>query len=476
MSDILIQELKRISENEFRILVVYEKKEFHAVAKRRDFKSQFWNFDQLSSILHGEKMHQMSNRIIKIVCDEKEADKFYLKLVTCFRKNESCPEIKEVYKFHLTRWTLKKESLEKSLSLKRSNEPFARAPGFDDIGSEILNLRKMIETQNENHQKKIQSIEEQYKKEIDVLSAQNVELVNKIQSLEMRQNTFEESSMTKKDKDNLSFLLFKYQENKEFRLKTIKRLDDMDSAFESKKIYHDMAQSCFEKILQFEDSCSAQISRLESNMHNTISFIEENVSKKQRIILNMKKIFVHFYYHYKKSGTPREFKYENESSRQIRIYTHLQSDRHFYDFIKENVRFSKYICYFNNIMTLSGESMYVFDVKALPHSLEYMLDPINIFNQNRMNDIKHFITHKLNTLSDIEYMEFKILLTLYELNIEFELRGHILFPNYMCYSDASTSHIQHEFDLLTCCLRKKSMESSNLHWNHKIGFFNACLE
>ncbi len=134
---------------------------------------------------------------------------------------------------------------------------------------------------------------------------------------------------------------------------------------------------------------------------------------------------------------------------------HNEKGNRFWNFLKSSNRFQSYYPVFKN----NDNSMLSYILKHLPENLEFMIDPVGIIRQNRMIDLKNFVKESMTKLSAAQDFEFRLLLTLYELNIEYSLVGYILFDDFKCYRDETTKSIQNEFDLISVCKDEKLEQS-----------------
>jgi hypothetical protein len=187
---------------------------------------------------------------------------------------------------------------------------------------------------------------------------------------------------------------------------------------------------------------------LHKKQENFVEGLTTNIQK-------LKPIYVHFLY----NNSP------DRKIDEVCIGSYTLKEKNFYEYLANNNRFRKFIKYFEN----TARNLFTFQIRYLPKYCYFMLKPTAIYQFDKMEDIRDIISNRFENFTENEKFEFDLLLTIYELNCEFELRNKILISNSFMYDD-NTRESNNSFNLLASYY---SSISGHMNWNPKIGYYQS---
>lgn len=426
--------LKKLDQDKFCLLYNFNDHEYSAKFTKNDFESQtkFWSIRKLEEIILGKSIRQLSKRDIQIqLCNESSAKMF---LVTYFRKSQDLDEIIEQIEFEFKRTFIEtkefeclrkafQKAIDEEMSVQAQKQVSNWAAEKEELKREIIEIKTTLQ----------QSLET-----IEYWKNESKELKRKIEQMEA----------------NLDG-------NKKY---TKRHGDWIDSHRQVLKTLENGQKHLIKKIGNF-DKIPDKITQIE-NIQSSLSESISSLSKRQKIIKESSKIFINFNYNFSRNYEYADGKKESNNFK-ICLPIHNEKVNRFWNFLKCSSRFHSYYPFFKN----HENSMVTYIVKHLPENLEFMIDPVGIISHNRMVDLKNFVKNSMDTLSPAQDFEFRLILTLYELNIEYSLRGYILLQDFKCYRDENTKSVQNEFDLISVCKDERLAQS--LTWSSKIGYFKT---
>jgi FtsZ-binding cell division protein ZapB len=400
--------------------IILHKQKYLGEISSETFNSSHWKLDQLQEILENKKpIKQLYDRNFHYLLNGN-----FLKLTVNlqYKKNPNSNVTYETFELNLL-----KKSNGTSVSNKRS-----RNSESEESSERSQDSKRFRETDQDSETltvfQKVDILFDKYQKLSDE-SNRNFESNQKeIEALRTENEHLRESFHVLSDK--LQVHIGKTKDSLHHHWNKILQSED-DSTYEIKKFV------------------KSELDRFDSLLHNVESDIR-NINSELDCVKYSLPLEIFFFYNNK----------EKSNLDEIVFNLSIKRTRDFYDFLTRHPRSHKFMKDFqkiNNFMVLRLEEIH--------NRFGFMLRPVEIFRFKKMDDILEIVETKFHTLSGLEKFEFNICLTLYELNLEYELQDFILVGNVKMVQ--SKSKVTNEFNLL------QDYQSKSLRYNPKIGFFQS---
>jgi hypothetical protein len=183
---------------------------------------------------------------------------------------------------------------------------------------------------------------------------------------------------------------------------------------------------------------------------------------------------VYFYYNNKRELQER-FK--------IKFCQYHYKSQDFFKYLMEHPRFEKYRYKMRN------NEIHFNEFKTIPFDCNELSTPVSVYGKLQFEKIRDYLptlfTPRVKILlkqNAEEYNDFMMLITIYEINIEFELIGKILLPPNSCTTkfrmmmDTVYPEYKNTFDLIgTFHSNPKMSDQQKVFWNPHIGYYQCRL-
>lgn len=440
---------------------------------KEKFRSSHWDLYKLKRIINREKVQSLAKARVLLV--ENLGNEIYVNLEIVQRQNKHLPETEpevnklifvktlQPYLFSIQDHQLESEETEEGVSIPRKPEFIRNESGNESSASNSTSflkkeagpktaaqpngevfltkddavemrreLRCGIEAAKHSFDRKLGEREVFEKKILAYVEDSRKYLDTKMEKMKEQLTERPQISFEKKDRDCLYSLYNETKQTITFRADIASRLDKLEK-----------------RLIEVE----------EENCH---------LKKKVRTIMTeMTPMVVKFHYNI--------FYVDRKYFDEVVINVFHRKDHEFYDFIQAHERFSR----FKGMFSIDSSKKAVALLKNVPERFRFLFKPFEIYNQCKMIDIRDFIVPILRELNHQQRDEIIFLITLYELNLEFELRGKIILANQQVISNEFTYDVENKFDIVRnsrnfltpSYLENRISTTEKQIWSSKLGYF-----
>ena len=396
---------------------------------RHEFKSKFWEARQIGAILRGDEIRQMTDRKFQIV---KRGDCDYLSIATFFRKNDQCVEIQETNMIPIKPICKSHRSSESKLG---STELLVKRRRQDTREENITGFCSPAFGRSSFKQEESGAVE---------LCGSEKELSVRVKELEdlltvQKKETELLEKCTADVKDQLRAMGEKMSAIHTDNILLKKQLDDLEQYQYSEKKH----TSFFRSTLQ--------------------------------LLFFAQPFECRFYY----NNTARLDRLQHE----VALSTTTRSEQRYFSFLCQHPRFQEFKPWLRPRRCTS--LIYTVLLRDVPRECECLLNPIDVFKFGKMGQVRDFYTSG-TYLKSCTYQKNDVdfLVTLYEINLEYELLNKSLLPGGVCVVEKSafqkcmSSHVEN-IGSHTFCLKSQTLSTVEENpgagkqkaWSDKLGYF-----
>ena len=450
---------------------------YMTILSKEKFRSSHWDLYKLKRIINGEKVQSLAKARISLV--ENSGMKLFVKLEIIQRQNKHLPET---------------EPEINNLTFVKAQQPFnsgldqlLESEGTEEGASPVsLSVSKKLDfVRNESGNESSASNSTPFlKKEAEpkIAGQPNREACLTTDDMSEIRREFKsaidgtKSSFEKKlgERDIFEKKILAYVEDSrkylEAKLEKMKEQVSEKPQFTFEKKDRDCLYSVYNEAKQsitFRADIMAKMQTLEKRLLE-VEEENSNLRKKVRTIMSeMTPMTVKFHYNI--------FHVDRKYYDEVVINLFNRKDVEFYDFIYGHERFAR----FKGMFSVDSSKKAIAYLKNVPERFKYLFKPLEIYNFGKMIDIRDFIVPILRELNQQQRDDIILLITLYELNLEFELRGKIILENQQVISNEFTYDVENKFDIVKNSrnfltpgyLENRMSTAEKQTWSSKLGYF-----